>query len=160
MIGIDHATPHRNDRSIFLVTDSTNRTFTRDDTFDGLVSEHPVIFDCPDLAAAQKHSQNLRMADNLDLLPILRVHAVSATATHVAGVSVPAHAKSVVSLAIDLNLLGIARGLVVVDDDTVTSAPFVSEVEQLLHSAGYEHRSEVPGWNLSSEPADHAPSAL
>lgn len=159
MIGTYHASQHKNDRCIYLVSDSARRTFIRDDTYDGLVREHPVVLDCPDLVAAQKYSQELRSTNDLDPLPILRVHAVSTTKSPVSGVSVPARARSLVSLAIDLNLLGIAGGLVVVHDDSGASAQFASEIEQLLHSAGYEHRSEVPGWHLTSDLADHAPSA-
>lgn len=160
MSGTYHAPQHENDRSIYLVSDSSRRTFTRDETFDGLVREHPVVLDCPDLGTAQKYSQNLRLTDDLDPLPILRVHAVSISEPPVSRVSIPAQAKSVVSLAIDLNLLGIARGLVLVHDDSGTSAVFASEVEQLLNAAGYKLRSEVPGWHLTTEPDAHAPLAL
>ncbi|MGW0038393.1 hypothetical protein [Gordonia sp. NPDC003376] len=115
--------------------------------------ESPVILDCADLAAAQRRSHRLPATtpDGHPVVPVLQALAVTphrSRSDSGTGVQVLDAARSVASLAIDLRLIGIARGLLVV-------APHIPDIDRLreeivdeLRHTGHPTRCTIAGWVL------------
>nr|EMP13237.2 hypothetical protein ISGA_2059 [Gordonia sp. NB41Y] len=108
--------------------------------------EQPVVLSCADLPTAQRASQRLRekTSDGLTVVPIVEVVATGRAASH--HVSVPHNSRSVSSLAIDLGLLAIARGVIVVVPEAADVDGFRERVVEEMTAQGYSTRTTIPGW--------------
>ncbi|WP_168701625.1 hypothetical protein [Gordonia paraffinivorans] len=110
-------------------------------------AEHPLVLSCTDLPAAQRASQQLseKTSEGMTVVPIVEVVATSGRATS-RHVSVPHNSRSVSSLAIDLKLLAIARGIIVVVPDVADPDAFRECVVEEPTAQGHSTRTTIPGW--------------
>ncbi|WP_067670935.1 hypothetical protein [Nocardia miyunensis] len=133
---------------IYLMRGSRRSTFVPATAESGDLG--PVILDCPDLAAAQKASRQLRgeYGDSVKLL--LRVSLIGKVRTdRPEGVTVRAIPRAVASLAADMRLLNIADGLLLVDSTHAEDPALLEAVTRSLSDRGYTVASTISGWVLT-----------
>jgi hypothetical protein len=116
----------------------------------------PALLDCEDLAAARRVAKHLRAHAEADRPSPLLLLAYGTTELggHRDCVAILETSRAVVSLLVDVHLLGIADGIVLVSSSG-RIAHLEDEIKRGLALRGIEFYGDLPGYELVTDCGDH-----
>ena len=116
----------------------------------------PAVLECEDLAAARRVAQHLRAHAEADRpSPVLLLaYGTTELGGHRDCVSILETPRAIVSLLVDVHLLGIADGIVLVSSSG-RIAHLEDEIKRGLALRSIEFYGDLPGYELVTDCGDH-----